>query len=140
MKNYSQYFITKTRDSGESFICLTDQAPEELQSLVEEAHEGMLPDNYKYQFLLESFQSLEDREYNFDHTREAIESDVYYRDLLTWVSSHVDRPSMCDEAALDLGAVDADLMYLIALGQQQEKSRVLEHVIDFLELEQDIQD
>jgi len=42
------YFENKTRDNGESFYCLTDNAPDELRDLIRELHGDRLPNDWVY--------------------------------------------------------------------------------------------
>jgi hypothetical protein len=43
-----KYFVTRTRDNGDKFVTLTDDAPEWLADAVREAHQGDLPDDWIY--------------------------------------------------------------------------------------------
>ncbi len=41
---------TKTRDNGDSFICIRDGSPKWIQEMIHTAHADMWPDDYKYEF------------------------------------------------------------------------------------------
>ena len=42
------HFVSETRDNGERFYTLADDAPEWLRDAVQEAHDGTFPDDWVY--------------------------------------------------------------------------------------------
>jgi hypothetical protein len=112
-------FETRTRDNGETFVALTDDAPEWLRDAVYDAHGGLLPDDWTYAAcsnLLDLLAECDDVDADpyFDD-----DVDVYTSDLLDWARSHTSdiddvlaewRPdTLCDAImiaqALELGRI-----------------------------------
>ena len=52
----------------------------------------------------------------------------YTADRLAWLSSHLDRPGYCDEAAADAGGPPADILALVAWGMDRELREVFDLV------------
>lgn len=118
-RKYANLFVTKERPTGEKFLCVEDKT-EDLDNLIRDAHNGMLPDDYKYQFIFEALQAIAENE---DLDDICLEPDCYNRDLLKWVSSNLTRASYVDEAVEEIGY--KDLYNAIAIGQIKEKDEIL---------------
>jgi hypothetical protein len=141
-KEYLNYFDQKEGENGLSTYTWKDEAPQELRGLIQEAHGDMMPNDYKYNFVVESLEAIaEDRE-------DSIEADIYNRDLLNWLSSHLDRPAYCDQYVEEYGGIDTknfSIINLISSGQHLEKLEVYHSVLRSLEeiveeLEQELDD
>ena len=129
-KEARKYFKHRTRSStGESFWTCTDNRPEWVHDMVYTAHAKELPDDYKYQFVVEALDAICDADDLDDIT---IEPDLYNSDLTAWLSSSIARFSYCDDAIAEYGPVKS-LFDLLQLGQQREREEVLYLVIDALE-------
>lgn len=128
---YAQ-FEKRTRDNGREFWALKDGKPEWMQEMCHEAHGGMLPDDWKYQFVLEAVVALSEAD---DPDDVQLEADVYNHELLQWLASHLERAGYVDEAVQSYGIESKgfDLMQVIALGQLHEKEEVLGIVRSYLE-------
>lgn len=125
------YFTVKTFEDGRSIIVMTDDAPEWVSEMVYKAHEGFMPDDYRYAFIVEALEIMSataDDEY-IDSPD--IEADIYTSDLLAWLSSNFNRIEYTDEAIKSMGAQDTTQM-LIA-GQVQEKEEVYHIVLNYLQ-------
>ena len=81
--NYSQYFITKSRDCGHDFICTNEEAPKELKDLIQDIHMNgfnCMPNDWIYRTIMEAFEELEESKLeDID-----ISADSYYSDLYKW--------------------------------------------------------
>ena len=125
-QEYSSMFETKTRTNGEKFLCLKDRYTREVYSpinnLVREAHNDMLPDDYKYQFILESLNAIGD---STDIEEIQLEADIYNHELLKWVASHGDRQIYCNEV-LENSDCHPDFMQIVSCAQYMEKDEVLQ--------------
>ena len=112
---------------------LKDGSPEWMTERVHEAHGDFFPDDYKYQFVVDALDALQEQD-DIDDAWESIESDIYTHDLLTWLSSNLLRTDYCDQAAEELGVKDAaTLVERITLGQWFERKEVFDIVAQFLQ-------
>lgn len=105
-------FEQRTRDNGETFYCLTDNAPEWMREAMRDAHGDMLPDDTRYRMIRSAVYSLTD--YSPDDWEDCLHEmadslvDVYTADLTAWLASHIQRVSYCDEAASEYGLESND--------------------------------
>lgn len=122
---FLQYFKKIKRNENEEFYTLEDQAPSELKELVREAHGDFLPDDFRYRTICDALYAFADcgSDQNLDEIR--LEPDIYYHDLLKWLSSNLKRVFYCDEAISEFGLEKVDTMVLITHGQQFEKDEVI---------------
>ena len=126
-------FELATRKDGSRFYRLKEGRPDWMQDVCREAHDHgeMMPDDFRYEFIYDALVLLAAG----DEHGEGIESHVYNRDLLRWVSSHAQRPGYCDEA-MNQGLVDTDsfgTIKLIGWGEYQERQEVFAQVKGALE-------
>lgn len=131
------FFELGERPDGSKYWKKTEAAPEWVAELCREAHRSwddlMLPDDYRYQFIVDALDILSEFEDEDDITS-ALESsvDVYTADLTAWLASSADRLIYCDDAAQEYGA-PRDTAHLLAMGQYAERREVLDAVRSFLE-------
>lgn len=123
-----KYLKTKKRDNGESFICQADNAPEWFNDLCREAHSGMLPDDYKYEFISDALYAISESSEDNDVQEIQLEPDIYNSDLLQWLSSSNSRTEYVDQASDNFGP-SKDIISGISMGQYEEKQEVLSIVI-----------
>jgi hypothetical protein len=134
-------FITKTRDNGETFYCLSDNSPEWMREAMQDAHSDFLPDDYKYRMIHECAAALTDYEPDSweDSLHEIADGlvDVYTSDLTAWLASDVRRVGYCEEAATEYGLTisDADFAKRIMLGQYAEYMEILSALVSAIESE-----
>lgn len=128
------YFKTKKRDNGDKFYVLSDKRPQELYDLVYKTHDGMLPDDYKYEFICDALYRIMEYE-DLDTAADEIDADCYTSDLLKWVGSNLTRAVYVEEAVKEFGceSKDFDLFKVIAWGQVQEKREVFSMVRNAVE-------
>lgn len=125
-----QFFEQKTRPDGTRFWTLKDRHPTWLKDLVFKAHEDMLPDDYKYEYVVDALEALSEGD-DPDSPRD--EADVYNSDLLKWLSSHGERSGFVDEATKEFGHhPDLGIMGDIMYGQSAEKEQVWYSVVGSL--------
>lgn len=117
-----RYFTTKHRAT---FWVLADNRPDWLQDLVRFAHADMLPDDWRYAFIVEALDALADSEDPDDITTDA--------DRLGWLSSRLDRCEFVDQARGERIGCDEPLIELIGWGLAHERRAVLDLVRSFLE-------
>lgn len=129
-------FLTRGNraESGEVYIYAKDGAPEWMQTLCQDAHDEILPDDYVYSVIEDALDSIIDNDGDADSATDSIEADTYNRDLLAWLASHTFRVGYCDEAAEEIGlGSDAGIIDRIQLGQCFEKRAIFQSVINSLE-------
>lgn len=109
------YFQTKTRENGETFYALADDAPEWVDDAVRDCHDGELPNDWRYTIIADLFEQL--LENPDDEYAGAGLVDIYNRDLAQWLAGNLYRDSYCTEV-LESGATVTGAFDLI--GQAQE--------------------
>jgi hypothetical protein len=123
-----KWFTVKTRDNGEQHVCLKDDHPEWVKSAVYEAHDSMLPDDYKFEYAMMAFEHLAESGEADDFEPSV---DVYNARLLKWVSSHLERSAYVDQAMEEYGSkthFDA-----LMAGQDIEQREVCYKIYSFLD-------
>ncbi len=128
----SEMFEQKERDNGDKFQIVKDGSPKWVTEMCHEAHGDMLPDDYKYDFIVEALDALANYE-DPDDIDSEIEADPYTHDRYKWLSSNLARSVYVDEAVENMGHSDQGITGEIGMGQYQEKCEVLGIVRRFLE-------
>ena len=131
-------FETATRTDGGDFVRLRDGSADWKRDLCRAAHgPDMLPDDWRYKMISRAADWLADADPDAwdDSISEAADSlvSVYTADLMSWVSSRLDRGSYCEEAARELGATAEDFVGLLRAGQYMEYSEVLAALVSGLQ-------
>jgi hypothetical protein len=129
------YFETRHRPDGEAFTATKDDAPEWVNELVHHAHgRDFLPDDWRYRTIRNALGFIADNDAGEEEAHEFAdqEIDIYTGDRLAWLSSNLNRAGYCDEAAMELGAVDLGIAERIGLGQYQEAGEVYALVCEAL--------
>jgi len=132
--DYLEWFEVKTRGNGETYWTMKDGEPEEVQDMVRRAHAGMMPDDYKYDYVTESLEALVSYD-DPDDIQGEIEADVYDGALLKWVGSHLNRAGYVEEGVKEFGldTKDFDLFKVLSMGQYLEKCEVFGIVRSWIE-------
>lgn len=120
-----------------------DDADDDLKELCMTAHGDNLPDDYKYNYIVDALELIADS--STDELQDLdgeIESDVYNSDLLKWLSSNLNRAEYVNEYVRELGLsgvtdsnIDVsqfDLFVLLSNGQWKEKTEVFQSVLSSL--------
>ena len=142
-----QTFRLEQRADGSEYWTRGDLEPVTgdswLDELVYEAHrwgpragDVFLPDDYRYQVIVEALDLLAESEVELDPFAFADDVDVHTSDLYRWLSSNVLRSGYVDDAveqglvaSLESGLVDRALR----AGQYAERLEVFESVVSTLE-------
>lgn len=129
-------FHVKTRDNGDTFYCGKDRAPCYISDLCHYAHGGMMPDDYKYQYIVEALEYIND---NLDlladsldeiDVYDACEPDYMNHDLLKWLSSNLERMEYVDQVLA--GMETPTLSTALMLAQSEERAEVMQAVISWI--------
>lgn len=132
----SSSFVSKERDNGERFYCLSDSSPEWVRTAVMLAHDNELPNNSRYELIRDAAVALSDQ--RFDSAEEAEESlwelscdllPSYTGALLAWFSECSSRLSDCDEAVEENGSSSLSVTDLLELGHRRASESVLSILI-----------
>jgi len=131
-KEALRYFIRKRREDGSEYVAVTKDRPEWVHQMVYAAHNDgeILPDDWRYEFVLESLYAIEDSDPDELDELE-LEADASNSALLEWLNSSMRRVSYVDEAIEELGWT-GHVMDAIEHGQYIEKNEVLRIVLEFL--------
>lgn len=127
MAKVANGFLIRT---DKDVVILKDDRPDWVQELCHSAHGDMLPDDWRYEFIQDALNALEEDEDN--------EPDVdnlypYNADRLDWLSSNLNRAGYCDEAMEEIGGEFSGIFDTIAIGMQAELREVFALVRDALD-------
>jgi hypothetical protein len=126
-------FKRSKRDNGEEYWLKKDGTPEWVETMTMEAHGSMLPDDWKYSFIVEALSALSDHA-DTDEARDSLEADIYNSELHRWLGSHLERAGYVDEAIKEYGShSDNGIEGDIAIGQLAEMHEVFSSVLSALE-------
>lgn len=94
-----------------------------VYEMVRAAHGDMLPDDYKYEYIVDALERLAE---GYDDEGDEIEADVYNSALLDWLGSHLERAGYVEDAVKEWGmdSKSFDLFTAIGFGQVFEKREV----------------
>lgn len=126
-------FETKTRDNGDTFVCLKNGSPEWMTDVCRAAHDdaNMMPDDFRYALIKEAAGAIHDAGEGADLDDAASEFsdgvDVYTSSLCAWAASHSYRSGYCDDALTEYGKPES-LSQLLQWGQAMERREVFASV------------
>lgn len=124
-----KWFEHKKRDNGQEFWSIKDGAPDWIQPMAHAAHGDMMPDDWKYEFIVEMLRAIDGASDLEDIT---VAADIYTTELTRWLASHLDRVAYCDDAIDEFGEMK-DTVTLLQHGQYREKQEVLGRLKEYLE-------
>jgi len=138
IESYHNMFETKTRDNGESFVCMSDKASKELHDSVMEAHNNQLPNDWTYstyESILSSMsnydiKTVEDLEENRSEIVDSL-VDVYTSDLTAWLNSNNYNVEYLTEAMKEWEPEDG--FRLLAMAQYMAIDEIYGYVLSLLE-------
>jgi hypothetical protein len=133
-------FETRTRDNGDTFRCLKDDAPEWMTDVCHAGHGDMMPDDWRYRMIEAACDAIAE---GADDSHEAADSfvPIYNGDRLEWLASNLTRTGYCDDAANEgLVAADATILDRIAAGIYAEFQEAFAAVLEALEGEAETRD
>lgn len=122
-------FVQGKRDNGDSYWYRESSEQDWIYEMCHKAHGDMLPDDWRYAFIVEALDALAESE---DPDDIKLEADIYTQSLTNWLASRADRYSYCDEAAEEFGQ-PLTMIEMLQFGQAYEKREVLDAVRSFLE-------
>ena len=110
---------------------LKDPHPIWIEEMSRAVHDDgqWLPDDYKYEYMVEALDSMSEGN---DPDEPYIEADPYNNQLLDWLSSHSQRAGFVNEAVEEMGHSKDGIIGDIGYGQYREKSEVWYRVVQAL--------
>lgn len=141
---FNAFVSDKRHVTGDKFYKLADGSPEWMTDAVHAAHGDMMPDDWRYQFILKVASAIadlddgnpdDDRDID-DLRHEAVDGavSVYTSDLTAWLASHVERVGYCDEAFSEgLASIGTGAIGLLQAGQYAEIDEVWGQLVAALE-------
>ncbi len=136
-KKYSDMFVSSTRDNGESYVYLKDEASEKLKDSVHEAHGDSLPDDWIYGTYADLMQKITEYELktidDLENVRhEIVDSyvDIYTADLTKWLASDIRNVHYLSDAISE-GIAD-DGFQLLTGAQFLAIDNVMNYVVELL--------
>lgn len=138
----SSSFVSKERDNGERFYCLSDSTPEWCSTAVMLAHDNELPNDSRYELIRDAAIALSDQQ--CDSAEDAQEAlwelscDLLPSStaaLLQWFADRPSRLSDCDDALEELGSSGSygSISDLLELGHRRASEAVLSVLITEIE-------
>lgn len=121
------WFESSSRDDGSVFWARKDGAPEWLADMCYEAHGALMPDDWRYSFIVDALDIISEGDEDAEP-----EADIYTHDLLAWLSSNLTRVAYCEEAREEYVGPDATMLDIITCGQVVERREVLDLVREWL--------
>jgi hypothetical protein len=138
IKTYADQFESKTRENGETFVCLKHVVYGELSDAVREAHGYLLPHDWVFSTFSQllsrmsdyEVESLEDLE---EYRSEIVEScvDSYTHELTKWLASSNYFPEYLTEVLEELEPKDG--FALLQQAQYRAIDEIYGHIADLLE-------
>jgi hypothetical protein len=107
------------------------QDNEELKNLIYKAHDNMMPDDYKYSYVVDALNLIS--ECSEDDIQEEIyniEADIYTSDLTNWLNSSNSRVYYLTEALEEYGITDG--FQALSIAQQKERQEIANSVFNSL--------
>lgn len=121
------YFEIRSRENGEQFTTLRDEAPDWCREIVRKAFGGRLPDDRRIGVIARTVGAIADGWATDELHHEWCDSmvDVYYADRAMWIASDIGREIYCDNA-LNAGIIDetAGIFARLGAGQYMEAREV----------------
>ena len=116
-------FERRERNNGTPYWCRKDDAPEWVADMCHDAHDGMFPDDYKYQYIVEALDMIADG----DDDEGNIDSDSYASELADWLGSSAYRVDYADDILNEYGdgANGPNMLGILGLAQIAERVEVL---------------
>lgn len=134
LATYARTFFMKDKRNDGAEFWKTENAPEWLSNLCMDAHESMLPEDWKYGFIVEALDALSSDEHDDpSEARDSLEPDIYNHELHRWLASHLERAGFVDEAVAGYGHSENGIDGDIAMGQLHEMHQVFGSVLSSLE-------
>lgn len=119
-------FEEKFRDDGSSFWACTDQVGDDLQDFIRGLHDDELPNNWRYQTLVQVLDAVVERSSYSDEWEDAAGevadqlTSAWTCELAAWIAENGSRASYCDEEVEEgLLSAESSLFERLEAGQRR---------------------
>jgi len=119
-------FEEKVRDDGSTFWACTDQVGDDLRDFIRGLHDDELPNNWRYQTLVQVLDAVIERSQwvsDWGSAAEEIARDltsVWTCELAAWIAENGSRAGYCDEEVEDgLLSAESSLFERLEAGQRR---------------------
>lgn len=126
---YGQFNKMRREGQDHDIWITKDGTPQWMTNIFHKAHGDMLPDDWKYEFIVEALAYLSEGN---DPDEYHPEPDIYYHELNSWFASHLERAGYVDEAVREYGHSDQGVSGDIGYGQMFEKEEVYHSILQSL--------
>lgn len=130
--DYTEFFVHKNRVNGDSFVCLTDNAPKELQEIIRDIHEQdffrSAPNDWIYKEIYWALAALRDDKIENIN----IEADIYHHELISWLDNSF-AIQFYDWAVERMCKRNPYLIETLQVAQQEAKRLIYWNIHHFLE-------
>lgn len=121
MTDFAKYFEWKTRDSGEEFVILKDEAPSWMREACRDAMQSDMTD-WLWEECKAAFEAIDNESLDEDSTHEYADGrvDVYTRERFRWAADHCLSSTFgeAEERAKELGGREsADVQEILGVVQ-----------------------
>lgn len=128
-------FVWAERPEGGKYLKLRDDARTWIHDLVRDAHDGMLPDDWRYSCIKSALAAIATADDPDEYADEFADGfvDTSNGELIEWLGSHVERPGYVDEARQTWGESAEHVLDDIRRGQFTEAREVYDRVLRALD-------
>lgn len=133
----NSFFEQKTRSGGDEddrFYAMKNYRPTWVREMAFAAHGDMTPDDYKYQYIVDTLDALSE---GVNPDEPNFEPDPYNTNRTKWLASNLNRAYYVNDAVIEYGSEGTDILDDIGLGQIYEKRQVWEIVLNALQVQLD---
>ena len=126
------YFEYRTRTTtGERYTVLADSAPAWVAHLIQECHDGELPNDWRYDAVVATFEAIAGGEKYAENIADGL-LDAYNGDLLKWLGDDLSRAKYIEEARENYDGFDStlDVFRQIGAGQYFVLEQIAETVLE----------
>jgi hypothetical protein len=126
------YFQLKSRENGETFYCLADDAPDWVADVVRDCHDGELPNDWRYAIIADLFDQIATLPLVDEWSDDLVEIvdglvSIYSHDLHAWATPN--RWHYVDDAISNCLGDGSGISEMLSAGQsdciQQMASQIL---------------
>jgi hypothetical protein len=128
---YDQMEMAKRDDDSEYWRVKEEFRGGPITEMIFTVHDGLFPDDYIYEFVVDALGALSDCDGDLDSAREGTEADVYTSRLTAWLHSNNLRMYFMQEVLDEFDGLDA--FQQLGYAQHMEREQVLLGVFGWLD-------
>lgn len=131
-------FKTIKRTNGEKVWVTKSTCPKWIKEMIHDAHGDFMPDDIKYQFIIDALRDLSDclcedqDEIISEYLHQWCEGYIYNNERTAWLASNLRRGYYVDEMVAEFGGDYTNIFDVINLGIIKEQQEVYSSIINAL--------